>query len=190
MPLALNSIGAMILASLVAFVTASTPGDHSASQKKNRTDEQRQAIAFLLGWDSKLVIVEKTRAGRRRYLSNITVESHELGLVFPHPIEFYFPHAMEDTERAQAFSEEAMAQLAKMDPEVANHFGAAHNFLLTLAHTEVPEATMREELEEWIAVMNIPGDLRRIPHKGLMDWAYEIHEYFASTAQGKTTPQS
>lgn len=181
---------AVILASVLGGANIAPYRAPSPAQSKMATDQRRQAIAFLLGWDSKLVIVETTRAVRQQYLANIRLQLRELGVVLPHSVEYYFPHAMENTERGQAFSEEAMAQLTKRNPEVANHFAVAHNVLLTLAHTEVPEATRRVELEELIAALDIPDDLRRVPNEGIVTWVNNIHQYFVSAANRSTKPQS
>ncbi len=186
----INSVGAAILASVLAVANIAPYRAPSPAQSKTTADQRRQAIAFLLGWDSKLVIVETTRAVRQQYLANITLQLHELGVVLPHSVEYYFPHAMENTDRGQAFSEEAMAQLTKRNPEVANHFAVAHNLLLTLAHAEVPEATRRVELEELIAVLDIPDDLKRVPDAGIVNWVNTIHQYFVSAANHSTKPQS
>jgi len=185
-----NSVGAAILASVLAVANIAPYRTPSQAQNKITTVQRRQAIAFLLGWDSKLVIVETTRAVRQQYLANIRLQLHELGVVLPHSVEYYFPRAMENTDRGQAFSEEAMAQLTKRNPEVANHFAVAHNLLLTLAHPEVPEATQRAELEESIGALDIPDDLKRAPDAGIVNWVNAIHQYFVSTANRSTKPQS
>jgi hypothetical protein len=149
-----------------------------------RTSLERKASAFLLGWDSKLLIVERTQSGRQEYLSNIKRQLHELGLAPKHPTEYYFQYPIKDGGlRAQEFSDEVMAQLRKSDSDVANHFAVAHNLLLTIAHTETPEVTRRAEIAELVTFLDLPDDLKKMPAADLMNWIGDIHDYFAATAR-------
>lgn len=142
-----------------------------------------QGDRVLLGWDSKLVLIQKTAGGRQQYLANIRSEVHQLNLSLTHPVEYYFHYPVTDEGlRAQTFADETMALLKNVDPDIANHFGVAHNLLLSIRHTDLPEALRREELEELVQFLDIPADLKHKPEEGIVTWVDEIHQYFLSNA--------
>jgi hypothetical protein len=171
----------LLLASLQPgpMVTASVVRVHR--QEANKTQQRRKAIAFLLGWNSKVLLLEKTAAGRRRYLSTIKAELDALRVTLKLPVEHYFERPeSDDGRRLQAFSAETLAVLKKTNTAVANHFGAAHNLLLTLAHTELPATTRKAKLQALMAFLDMPDDLKQVPDRNLLDWANRINHYFQS----------
>ena len=176
-------IGTIVLAVILIGRPITLCAARSQTQQSYGTDKQRKAIAFLLGWDSKLVLVQKTTGGRQQYLANIRSEVHQLNLSLTHPVEYYFHYPVTDEGlRAQAFADETMALLKNVDPDSANHFGVAHNLLLSIRHTDMPEAIRREELEELVQFLDIPADLKKKPEEGIVTWVDEIHQYFLLTA--------
>jgi hypothetical protein len=153
------------------------------------TEQQRKAMAFVLGWNSKIILVQKTPKDRERLLLAIKREVRELGVMLHHPLDYYFTDPTIDQGiSAQSFSEETFAQLKKTNVDVANHFGAAHNLLLNLAHIETPISSRKLELRELVTVLDVPDELKQVPDNGIPEWAAAIKEYFESSLPRASRP--
>ncbi len=74
--------------------------------------KRREAMAFVLGWQSKMMLVQTTPDRPMRfYLMNLYME--QLGVRLPHPLEYFMNDASHDQgARAQAFAEETLKQLS------------------------------------------------------------------------------
>jgi hypothetical protein len=91
--------------------------------------------------------------------------------------------------RAQMFADETYTQLGGADSEIANHFGAASNLLLNLAHTETASEKRKAELRTIVSVLDIPAYLRDVPTRDTQDWAASIKYYFASSLTRERPPR-
>jgi hypothetical protein len=139
-------------------------------------------MAFVLGWNSKIIFLQKTPKDRERLFLAIRRQVRELGVILHHPLDYYFTDPMIDQGiSAQAFAEETFAQLKKTNVAVANHFGAANNLLLNLAHTENPILSRKIELRELVMFLDIPDVLKQVPDEGIAEWAAAIEDYFESS---------
>lgn len=157
--------------------------------KATLTEQQRKAMAFVLGWNSKMILVQRNPRDRERLFLAIKREVRELGVTLHHPLDYYFADPMIDQGiSAQAFSDETFAQLKKTNMDVANHFGAAHNLLLTLAEVEKPVAIRKLELRELAMVLDMPDELKQVPDSGIPEWASAIKVYFESSLPRPSRP--
>ncbi len=159
--------------------------------KHTETEQRREAIAFLLGWNSKVILLQKTPKDREGLLLSIRRQLRDLGVVLHHPLTYYFADPMVDQgDGAQAFTDETFAQLKEANAEVANHFGAASNLLLTLADVEKPESSRKRELRELMLFLDIPDDLKQVPDTDQLIWAAAIKDYFQSVLNRQSHPRS
>jgi len=150
--------------------------------KATLTEQQRKAMAFVLGWNSKIILVQRNPKDRERLFLAIKRQVRELGVLLHHPVDYYFTDPMLDQGiSAQAFSEETFTELKKTNVDVANHFGAAHNLLLNLAQVEKPISIRKLELRELAMVLDMPDELKQVPDNGIPEWASAIKVYFESS---------
>jgi len=181
--------GLHMLTSLGLFIVLLLPSQNMLAStsfqeapKAPLTQRQRKAMAFVLGWNSKMILVQKTPKERERLFLAIKRQVRELGVMLHHPVDYYFPDPMVDQGiSAQAFSEETFAQLKNGNVDVANHFGAAHNLLLDLARTEEPLWSRKSELRQLVMVLDLPDELKQVPDSGIPEWAAAIRVYFESS---------
>lgn len=179
--------GLLIGCSLLPSSTAIATPVMFQGPKTNWTEQQRKAIAFLLGWNSKALLVQTTAKDRQRCLLSIKLQVRELGLVLEHPVEYYFEYPTADEgARVQEFAAETLVQLRKTNTKVANHFGAAHNLILILAHNEEPEPTRKSKLHALMLFLDIPDALKQVPDRNLLGWATRIKDYFESSLRPTT----
>lgn len=156
-----------------------------AHQKEEILDlnqmKRREAMAFVLGWQSKMMLVQTIPDRPMRfYLMNLYME--QLGVRLPQPLEYYMNDAGQDQgARAQAFAEETLKQLSG-NREIANHFAIASNILLAIASHEAGHSArdVKVELGVLVGVLDVPANLKNVPMTHLSDWAVEIERYFES----------
>jgi hypothetical protein len=156
----------------------------------NDSRQRRKAIAFLLGWDSKIILGKNPLDKHRQLLLAITQYLRALNVTLKHPLSYYFETPMRGNgRRAQMFADETYTQLGGADSEIANHFGAASNLLLNLAHTETASEKRKAELRTIVSVLDIPAYLRDVPTRDTQDWAASIKYYFASSLTRERPPR-
>ena len=152
------------------------------SPKAALTDRQRKATAFVLGWNSKMILVQRNPKDRERLFLAIKRQVRDLGVELRHPLDYYFTDPMLDQgATAQAFADEMFGQLEKTNINVANHFGAAHNLLLNLRDSDTAAYIRKAELQELVTVLDIPEELKQVPDHGIPEWASAIKVYFESS---------
>lgn len=136
-------------------------------------------MAFLLGWNSKIILLRIPPTEHRRLLASMREYVRELNLSLKHPLNYYFDDPMADEGvRAQSFANEVFAQLKRTtDTEIANHFGAAHNLLLDLAEIDTLRNS-RAKLWMIAAVLDIPPRLKLVPDTDPLAWAAALKDYF------------
>jgi hypothetical protein len=160
---------------------AATVSLEAPKAKTTLTEKQRKAMAFVLGWNSKMILVERNAKDRKRFFLAIQRQVGELGVRLRHPLDYYFTDPIIDQGiSAQAFTEETFTQLKKTNIDVANHFGAAHNLLLNLRQAETPISIRKLELQELATVLDMPDELKQVPDTGIPEWATAIEVYFES----------
>ncbi len=158
--------------------------------KATLTEKQRKATAFVLGWNSKMILVERNSKDRERLFLEIGREVRDLAVVLHHPLAYYFTDPMLDQgATAQAFTEEMFDQLKRTNIDVANHFGAAHNLLLNLRQFDTPMYLRKAELQQLVTVLDIPEELKRVPDHGIPEWASAIEVYFESSLPQWSRPR-
>ncbi len=150
-----------------------------STSTQNLNQQQKQAIAFLLGWDSKMILTQNSREDRQRYLLSIKQYVRALNIALPHPLSYYFAEPQSTAnQRAQAFAEEALAELKLGSAKIANHFGAAGNVLIDISHINDPES--KTDLSQAVGVLDLPAAMKQIPDDDdeIIDWAARIRDYF------------
>jgi hypothetical protein len=140
---------------------------------------RKEAIAFLLGWHSKIVLARNV-AQRELEFALMKVCMDELGVRLSHPVEYYLNDAWEDGgARAQMFTDETFKQLKG---SIANHFGVASNLVLALSRQTLGDTSEDTsiDLEELVTLLDIPAGLKEIPDTGRVEWVDRIKGYFES----------
>ena len=136
-------------------------------------------MAFVLGWQSKLVLLKATpHKPTRFHLMNLYTKS--LGVTLPQPLEYYLGDPSNDQgARAEAFVEETFNQL-KRNRTIANHFGIASNILVILAQYGSGRSgeDVKAEFELLARGLDVPASLKSVPSSHLYEWAADIERYF------------
>jgi hypothetical protein len=146
-----------------------------------RVDDLRrkEAMAFVLGWQSKMVLGQNI-ADRPKRLHLIGLYLQKLNVTLPHTVEYYLSDPEQDSgDRAQEFAEETFKRLSG-NHDIANHFGIASNILLAVARYQagLQQSNLKGELESLAESLDVPPRLKIVPTKCLADWAIEIERYF------------
>ena len=158
-----------------------------ASSQTGRSGERRiaeqqrlKAIAFLLGWDAKTILLQSSEADKKRLLGDMQMYLETLQIKMPHPLAYYFDPGDRSGTRAQAFAEEVHAELTMSDSNIANHFTVATNVLLSLAHMDEPGSRWKAEIEDQLSELELPPELRHVPDRDALTWALRLQGYYES----------
>jgi hypothetical protein len=172
-------LAAVIIAFLVTWKV--WPNPRTAELPDLDQLKRKEAMAFVLGWQSKMVLGQDTHDKPIRF-QVMRACMGELGVKLPQPVDYYLSDPERDKgARAQAFTEETFKQLGE-NPEIANHFGIASNMLLAISRYETGNhhPYVKLELERLVRALDLPPDLKNAPTTDLADWADKISRYFES----------
>jgi len=181
-----RAVTALVVALCLSSHGMVAPTTSGKVQSPNGTEVKRKAVAYLLGWDSTLLIVEAKPSRRQGYLSIIKLQLRALGVRLKHPLAYYFHYPVLDQGlRAQSFADEVTALLKQKSPELADHFAVARDLLLILSNSGTSEGAKRKDITAMIPRLDIPRELQRLPDQDLLGWANDVHEYFDGIVSSK-----
>lgn len=155
------------------------PADVLSSLRKI---QQKQAVAFLLGWETMVSLIPPGYGNPPKNVSieRVTGYMKQLGIELEHPAAYYLEDSSDDGARAQEFSERVYGRLeATIDKKTANYFGFSRNLLLDIAHN-ISTSALESQLQA--SEIDLPSPLRKIPETNHLGWANQVYGYFA----GKT----
>lgn len=154
-------------------------GVPSNGTNNNLSLQEKQAIAFDLGWNSKALLLPET-VNRTAGMAKMSSYLERLDVSLNEPVRFYLTSPQDDGgQRAQEFTEIVYGQLeGRHGRNVAIHFAVPNNLLLIIAHNPIPTTDIKSQIQELINRLNIPQNLKKIPDRELLDWANSINAYF------------
>jgi hypothetical protein len=153
------------------------PADVLTSRRKI---EQKQAIAFLLGWETIVSLFPPGYGSSPKTVSIERVSGYmkQLGIELEHPPAYYLQDTDDGGARAQEFRERVYGRLeATIDKDTANYFGFATNLLVSISRN-ISTSDLGSELKA--AKIELPEPLRNVPETDHLAWANQVYGYFAA----------
>lgn len=177
-------LGLVVLVILVKWALRPSPEKPRMPVVDESTS--KNAMAFVLGWQSKVVLVENVSdKPMRLYLIGLYLEKLDARL--PQTVEYYLSDPKTDGGgRAQEFAEETLRQL-RYNRDIADHFGIASDIVLAVAGHEahIREAAPNADFDRLVRSLDIPATLKLVPATGYRDWALQIEAYYESLLTGE-----